>query len=102
MLGPLEQFGPVNQYERNLEIVFNIATTMLSDNARTMISILAFLNADHVPEEMFITAIEKDSLSFLHNEADLLELVHELEQRQLIRRDVSGTEPYLATHHTVQ
>ena len=48
---------------------------------------------------MFLTAIEKGSLGF---EADLLELVHELEQQQLIRLDVSGAEPYLATHRTVQ
>ena len=94
--------GPVTQYEKNLEVILDIAITELSDNARTMIGILAFLNADHVLEEMFITAIEKRSLGFLNNEADLLELVHDLEQCELIRRDVSGTEPYLGTHRTVQ
>ena len=41
-------------------------------------------------------------MGFLHNEAGLLELVHELERRQLVQRDVSGAEPYLATHRTVQ
>ncbi len=94
--------GPVDQYEKNLETVFKIAITVLSDNARTMIGILAFLNPDHIPEEIFITAIEKRSLGFIHDEADLLEIVHELQRRQLIRRDVSGAEPYLATHRTVQ
>ena len=91
--------SPVNTAEMNID---PITITVLSDNARIMIGILAFLNADHVPKEMFVTAIEKGSLGFLRNKAGLLELVHELEQRQLIRRDVSGSEPYLATHRTVQ
>ena len=91
--------SPVNTFGMNKD---PIAITVLSDDARTMMGILAFLNSDHVREEMFITAIEKGSLGFLRNEADLLELVYELEQRQLICRDVSATEPYLATHRTIQ
>ena len=94
--------GLVDQYEKNLETVFDIAVTELSDNARTIIGILAFLNPDHIPEEIFVTAIEKRSFGFLHKEADLLEIIHELQRRQLIRRDVSGAEPHLATHRTVQ
>ena len=94
--------GPVNQYGKNLETVFDIAITELSDNARRMISILAFLHPDHIPAELFITAIGTRSLGFLRNEADLLEITRELERRQLIRRNISGAEPYLATHRTVQ
>ena len=67
-----------------------------------MIGILAFLNPDHIPEKIFMTAIEKRALDFLHNEAGVIELFHELERRQLVRRRVSGAEPYLATHRTVQ
>ena len=50
--------SPVNQYEKSLETVFDIAITGLSDNARRMIGILAFLHPDHIPEELFVTAIE--------------------------------------------
>ncbi len=67
-----------------------------------MIGILAFLNPDHIPEALFVTAIETRSLGFLRSKADLLEMIRELCRRQLIRRDVSGAEPYLATHRTVQ
>ena len=42
--------GPVIQYEKNLETVLDITITVFSDNARTMIGILAFLNPDHIPE----------------------------------------------------
>lgn len=94
--------SPVNQYEKNLETVFDIAITELSDNARRMIGILAFLHPDHIPEELFITAIGTRSLGFLRNEADLLEIHRELERRQLIRWDVSCAQPYLAIHRTIQ
>ena len=94
--------GPVNQYEKNLETVFDIAITEFSGNARRMIGILAFLHPDHIPEELFVTAIGTRSLGFLRNEAHLLEIIRELEKRQLIRRDVSRGEPYLAMHRTVQ
>ncbi len=94
--------GPVNQYEKNLETVFNIAIGELSDQARGAIGILAFLNPDHIPEALFEKAIETRSLDFLRKKADLLEIIRELRRRQLIRREVSGTEPYLAIHRTVQ
>ena len=94
--------GPVNQYEKNLETVFDIAIAELSDSARGMIGILAFLNPDYIPEALFERAIETHSLDFLRNKADLIDLIRELRRRQLIRRDYSGTEPYLATHRTVQ
>ncbi len=94
--------GPVNQYEKNLETVFDIAIGELSDQARGAIGILAFLNPDHIPEALFEKAIETRSLDFLRKKADLLEIIRELRRRQLIRRGVSGTEPHLAIHRTVQ
>ncbi len=94
--------GPVNQYEKNLETVFNIAIAELSDSARGVIGIIAFLNPDHIPEALFQKAIERHSLGFLQSKADLLEVIRQLRRRQLVRRDISGTEPYLATHRVVQ
>lgn len=94
--------GPVNQYEKNLETIFDIAISELSEGGRGLIGILAFLNPDHIPQAIFDTAVEKKSLGFLNSNADFLEMVRELRRRQLIRRDVSGSESYLATHRTVQ
>ena len=93
---------PDNQYEKYLDTVFNIAITTLPYKARIMTGILAFLNPDHIPVEIFTTAIGKRPLGFLHNEGNLLKLIRELERRQLVRWDVSGAEPYLATQRTVQ
>ena len=93
---------PDNQYEKYLDTVFNIAITTLPYKARIMTGILAFLNPDHIPVKIFTTAIGKRTLGFLHNEGNLLKLIRELERRQLVRWDVSGAEPYLATQRTVQ
>ena len=93
---------PDNQYEKYLDTIFNIAITTLPYKARIMTGILAFLNPDHIPVEIFTTTIGKRTLGFLHNEGDLLKLIRELERRQLVRWDVSGAEPYLATQRTVQ
>ncbi|KAG8533100.1 uncharacterized protein KY384_001883 [Bacidia gigantensis] len=94
--------GPVSQYEKNLETVFDIAIAELSDKAREVLTILAFLNPDNIPEALFDAAVGKDSLKFVHNKADLLEIIRELRKRQLIRREASVSEPYIATHRTVQ
>ena len=67
-----------------------------------MVGILAFLNPDHIPMEIFTTVIAKRALGFLYNEGDLRKLFRELERRQLIRRDFSTTETCLAIHRTVQ
>lgn len=93
---------PVNQYEKNLESVFDMAISELSDRARELLAILAFLNPDNIPEALFETAVKKGSLKFLHNKADLLEIIRELRKRHLIRREASTSDPYIAIHRTVQ
>lgn len=94
--------GPVNQYEKNLQTVFDIAISELSDRARELLSILAFLNPDNIPEALFEIAVQRGSLKFLHTKADLVEIIRELRKRQLIRREASTSDPYIATHRTVQ
>ena len=46
----------------------------LSDNARMMIGILPFLHPDHIPKELFVTAIGTHALGYSRNEADLMEI----------------------------
>ena len=77
--------GPISQYEKTLETVFDIAIREFSDNARAIIFIQAFLDPDHIPEALFMRAIETGSLKFLTNIADVLEMVRKLRKRQLIR-----------------
>lgn len=55
--------GPVQQYERNLSSVFELALSELRDtSARTVINILAFLNPDNIPEDLFIANETKPPL----------------------------------------
>ena len=53
----------VESYEKTLRTVFNIAIEELpSDSARSLLHILAFLNPDYVPEEMFLSYKGNDLL----------------------------------------
>ena len=53
----------VENYENTLRTVFDIALRELpSDNARSFLHILAFLNPDHIPEEMFLSYKGNDLL----------------------------------------
>lgn len=61
--------GPVQQYEKRLENVFEIALKELPEDARAFINVLAFLNPDNTPEELFTSALGCGSLSFLKNKA---------------------------------
>jgi tetratricopeptide (TPR) repeat protein len=93
--------GPAS-YERNLESVFNKAFKELSPPARSMLNILAFLNPDSIPEALFLNGIKAGILPFLKSKADLEKCRFELRQRQLVRRDTTGPDPFISIHRTVQ
>ena len=57
--------GPAKQYERTLATVFTIALKELPDHARCLIDILAFLNPDQIPEEIFMARIGDPVYPFL-------------------------------------
>jgi hypothetical protein len=57
--------GPVQQYEKTLETVFQIALGELPPSTQDFINILAFLNHDSIPEELFLTQSGDPSLPFL-------------------------------------
>ena len=46
--------GPAKQYKGTLETVFKIALEELPDDARHLLHLLAFLNPDSIPEDLFI------------------------------------------------
>ena len=94
--------GPANQYEKNLETVFNTAITELSENAQGVLAILAFLSPDRIPQELFRKAIEIGLIESLHSETDLGEMLHELQGRQLIQTEVFGPDAFITIHRTLQ
>ena len=61
--------GPAKQYERTLATVFEIAFKELPDDARSLLDILAFLNPDHIPIEMFTVRVGNSSFPFLSSKA---------------------------------
>ena len=62
--------GPAIQYEKTLKTVFEIAFGELPDNARSLLNILAFLNPDSIPEELFISNIGSSVLNAMHTKAE--------------------------------
>lgn len=62
--------GPAKQYDKKLETVFDLALKELPKKARNLINILAFLNADRIPEELFVMNLREPTLSFLSSEAE--------------------------------
>jgi hypothetical protein len=62
--------GPARQYKKKLETVFDIALQVLPEKARKVLDMLAFLNADRIPEELFYKNMDKATLEFLSSEAE--------------------------------
>jgi hypothetical protein len=62
--------GPAKQYEKKLETVFDMAFKELPEKARNVLNMLAFLNPDRIPEEMFYRNMGKPTLDFLSSEAE--------------------------------
>lgn len=59
--------NPANQYNKPLDSVFDLALSELSANARKLLDILAFLNPDSIPEDIFLRQHANPSLHFLNN-----------------------------------
>lgn len=56
------------EYDKTLATVFDIALRNLSEGAHKLLNIMAFLNADMIPEEMLLTPHSNVSLQFLSQE----------------------------------
>ena len=57
--------GPAKQYERTLATVFQIALKELPDDARSLLNILAFLNPDRIPTELFTDQVGNSAYPFV-------------------------------------
>ena len=62
--------GPAKQYEKTLKTVFEIAFQELPDNARSLLNILAFLDPDSIPEDLFVDNIGSPFLKFLDTRSE--------------------------------
>ena len=60
----------VQNYEKTLRTVFDIVLKELEPEARGLLQILAFLNPDCIPEEMFLSYKGKDTFLQLLNKKD--------------------------------
>jgi len=60
--------GSILNYDKTLATVFNIALGELSENARHLVDILAYLNPDHVSEELLTSPHSLPTLKFLNDE----------------------------------
>jgi hypothetical protein len=59
---------PLKDYERSLGSVFDVALRELSSETRSLLNVLAFLDPDRIPEDIFTAHFEKPVLAYLKDE----------------------------------
>ncbi|MCJ1246224.1 hypothetical protein MMC30_003430 [Trapelia coarctata] len=94
--------GAVSHYKKTLATVFDLALSELKPNTRHLIDIMAFLNPDHIPEEMLVLKQDSPGLQFLNDEDEFLEMTHDLGLRQLVKWSTTSTGAYLSIHRSLQ
>lgn len=98
----------VAHYEKSLATVFEKAFSALKDKggnekpAGDLLNILAFLNPDSIPEEMFTHGIENNMLTSIPSIQVLRACYFDLGNRQLIRRETVSNKWHISIHRTVQ
>lgn len=92
----------IQPYERSLIDVFDRAFKDLKDPARELLNVLAFLDPDSVPEEIFAKAIDRHRFVYINSIDDFPACHFELHSRQLIRRDTMGGKSSISIHRAVQ
>ncbi|KIM98634.1 hypothetical protein OIDMADRAFT_56981 [Oidiodendron maius Zn] len=89
-------------YDKPLNAAFDVALTKLSDNARNLLYILAFLNPEAVPESMIFSDHSDNDLAFLRFDENKFSMVAQLRDSQLVRRETINGDVCLATHRSLQ
>ncbi|KAL6695296.1 hypothetical protein J3F84DRAFT_408260 [Trichoderma pleuroticola] len=92
-------------YEKTPTKVFDLAFSRLSEDAKTLLYILAFLNPDGVPESMLsIDNVERGELAVLAktNRQRFFSAIANLRDSQLIKREHQRNENHLTTHRSIQ
>ncbi|PVH81623.1 hypothetical protein DL98DRAFT_489524 [Cadophora sp. DSE1049] len=94
--------GSIRNYDKTLATVFDIALGELSENARHLVDILAYLNPDHVSEELLTFPHSLPTLNFLNDKDEFLDMRRDLGLRQLVRRETLPAGSHLAIHRSLQ
>ncbi|KAL9036049.1 MAG: hypothetical protein Q9180_004523 [Flavoplaca navasiana] len=97
--------GPAKRYEKTLETVFDIALSpqKLGELPHMFINVLAFLNPDGIPLDIFTAHFKDPKYKFARTEDELTEHIRVLRRRQLVKREVSSKKvQYLTIHRSVQ
>ncbi len=104
-------------YDKPLNAAFDVALTKLSNNARSLLYILAFLNPEAVPASMVFSNHRAKDLAFLKSDENKYEsnssligmltlrrfsMVAQLRDSQLVTRDIVNGDFCLATHRSLQ
>ncbi|KAF7676169.1 hypothetical protein GT037_005674 [Alternaria burnsii] len=92
----------VHNYQKTLATVFNVALGALSPNARHFIDLMAFLNPDRTPEELFTQPQKVKTLEFLNDEDEFLDIGRDLGRRQLFKRFDSPDGVQYSVHRSLQ
>ncbi|CAI6332469.1 unnamed protein product [Periconia digitata] len=89
-------------YSHTLATVWDMAFVRLTSEARKLIRIMAFLDPDGVPEDIFIPVEPQSDGHSTWTPASFNESVRILRERHLINRDSLETHSVLRTHRALQ
>ncbi|KAL8904626.1 MAG: hypothetical protein Q9207_003147 [Kuettlingeria erythrocarpa] len=91
-------------YEKTPSTVFDLAFSKLSDDAKTLLYLLAFLNPDGVPESMLSIDGPDDNLAVLgtSSRSRFFSAIANLRNSQLVKREGQKNEHLLTTHRSIQ
>lgn len=91
-------------YERTVDTVFDVALAKLSTGALHLLYVMAFLNPDGVAEKILFPDDVDQRPAYLscNDEHTFLEIVADLRDRQLVKRERSGEKAMLTIHRSVQ
>lgn len=89
-------------YDKPPNEAFDITLTRLTVHTLDLLNILAFLNPEGVPEDMiFVEDQPDDELAFLDPYAKL-EMIGDLAEYQLVKRETAAGDPCLSMHRSLQ
>ncbi|KAL8874005.1 MAG: hypothetical protein Q9174_000601 [Haloplaca sp. 1 TL-2023] len=91
-------------YDKTPSTVFDLAFSRLSEDAKVLLYLLAFLNPDGVPETMLSIQGPDEGLAVLDNSSRsrFFSAIANLRNSQLVKRENQMNENILTTHRSIQ
>ncbi|KAK7428465.1 hypothetical protein QQZ08_005084 [Neonectria magnoliae] len=83
------------QYDRTLNTVWDLAFSVLGDEARSLMDVLAMLNPDSIPEDMLLSETKRDPIEFDQIRIELL-------SRHLVQSQGDTSGSAVAIHRSLQ